>query len=262
MYDRKRVEEFRSDTVEKYKDRTIVGEAISRELYDPAKHNGEYFQTGVRTNLPKKFFTEGNITVALSTDYARSVFISERNHLLRGLDNKSDDGKVLTVGIDDFTPNELFDAIEEVNNPTDIFIPAAFSDDLHSWITDDMLDFNVTATYLETDSGNVRIRWVPNKHGFENIYAINSDQSKIVQKQEKYAGDVSYIDEIQDCKFNSPDDLLMTYFGEIQDDPEEFDFFIRTILSNPIVTSQSACIIDTGRVDIEFENENSDEDDT
>ena len=54
---------------------------------------------------------------------------------------------------------------------------------------------------------------------------------------------------------HSPDDLLMTYFGQIKDKPEEFDFFIRTVVSGPIVSANSACMIDTSAIDVDFDQD-------
>lgn len=254
MFDIEKVKTFREEIKEEYNDRTILDEVVTRELFDPEKHDLEFFQAGFRTGLPMKFFTEGHLTVALSNDFARAVFVSERNHILIGLKKEAESNGIPTIDIDEFTPDEIRDAIEEVSSPTDVFIPAALSDNLHSWISNDALDFDVTATYIETESSRVRIRWVPDKHGFENIFVVDSDRVSIVQKEERYADDVGFIDGIEECKLNSPEDLLMTYFGRISDKPEEFDFFVRTVISNPITSGRSACMIDTGSKDIELVN--------
>ncbi|QZA87618.1 hypothetical protein K0C01_07310 [Salinarchaeum sp. IM2453] len=47
----------------------------------------------------------------------------------------------------------------------------------------------------------------------------------------------------------------MTYFGQIKDKPEEFDFFIRTVVSGPIVSANSACMIDTSAIDVDFDQD-------
>jgi hypothetical protein len=253
MFDIEKVKKFRSETVEEYEDRTIIGEAVSKELFEPTKQDLSFYQTGIRTSLPKRFFTEGHATFALSTDFARSVFISERNHILTGLKKGTRTAQVQTTKISKFMPSKFRSAIEEVRTPTDVFIPTAFSDSLHSWIGNDTFDFDVNDTYIETKKGRVRIRWVPDKHEFKNIFVVDSDNVSIVQKQEKNADNVDFIDEIEECKLNSPDDLVMTYFGEIQDDPEEFDFFIRTVVSDPIIGGDSACMIDTDGLDVDYD---------
>lgn len=247
-----RLEKFTEDAIEHYEEETLLDEILARRDFDDGEDaDREFFQIGQRVNLPKRFFQDESYHNAhVSKEFARSVTVGERNFVLRSVNEIPQTG---TAVIDEFTYEQLTDVFDSMANATHAFIPLYFHNTVHEWLSEDRLEFGTGITYVKTDGSNVRVHWLPDKTGFKNIFLLDSERAEIVQKR---FGDMPRMDQfevLQEYQFNQDEDRLMVYYGDIDD--EEFDFFIRTLISDPVVDETSACVVDTSATGIELDRD-------
>ena len=136
-----------------------------------------------------------------------------------------------------------------MRNPDYAFVPntVRYNTQFREWEEMDRVSYE-GGEILDIDGG-VRVRWVPEDWGYENIYLVSRSGVNAVQKQFEDSPTPKGMD-IQPWYHSlSAGQKLMLYFGESKEDVDEesvereVDFLFRVVLSEPQFAPQSVCKI-------------------
>lgn len=254
--DEERIEKFTRIAINSYERDSIIDGAFDIHEFDEGKYGDlEYSQIVKRVLLPKRFFQENGsyVNSQIARDFSRAIYLGERNYALEKLKDYQQSSSVSSYTLDEFSFESLVSALGCIDNPKTMFLPLYFHEEVFGWVEKGKFNFRQGGEFLETPAGSVRLYWLPNDTGFENIFIIDSSESQIVQKRFGDL-DMGQIDTIDEYQFSSPSDRLMVYFGE-SEDQENFDFLIRSVISSPIVDRNSVCVVDTSNTGIDLETD-------
>jgi hypothetical protein len=251
-YEIDRLESFARSLVEEYEDSTKLDSISDLDDYSEIEHrNREFVQIGKRSNLPKRFFhDESTVTEPLVNQFVDSITIGEVVSVLSSIEDGVDDNEVGSFEISDFSYESLIvESFSHVYDPDMIYIPndKDFRKELLDWRHEGRIKSKQDGLYI-AGASDIKVNWMPSKWGIENILVFNSNDIHVVQKQFADADFPEYIEPVNGFDAAENDDRLMLYIGkEFKDNPDEYELFIRSIISKPRFTGympHSACVVE------------------
>lgn len=236
---------FARDVVDRYNENTKLGEITNLEDYNEDQHQRrDFIQIGKRSNLPKDIFYEERATdtVMISSQFAKAIIIAEQKYILSYIQESVDDGTLDSYEADEFTFESIITpSFDTVYNPDYIFLPndVRYRKSLLNWREDGFVKNRGDGQYI-AGAGDIKVEWMPSNWGFENAFLFNSQDISVVQKRYKDAEYPEGIDPVREFDGSEEDDRLMVYLGkEFPEEPDQFEFFVRTVISEPRFTGFS-----------------------
>ena len=230
---------FFREMVEEYDERSILNSISGLDEYDERLHQNRHFvQIGKRVNLPKRYFYENeNVhTKSLYASFIDSLIASERRFIPSSIQEEVQDGELDSFEIDDFNYDTL---VRESNNyvldADHIFLPNEidYRKTIYDWREDGLVEFKDTSAYIQGVS-ELEVQWMPGSWDFSNGFVFDSEKVDVVQKRYDDVHPPDYIKNWTNYDYSDEDDRLMIYLGDIPDESDEFDFFHRIVVSEPI----------------------------
>lgn len=238
---RDRLRSFARETVAEYDKRTVLSSISDLEIYDETRHSyRDFVQLGKRVNLPKRFFYEDSAThtASLSTSFIDSLVTSEENFILSAIEDAVKQEQLDSYEVDEFTFNSLIvESFEYVYEADYIYIPnnKEYRMTLQEWRERGRVKYEDRSQYV-LGASEIEVRWIPSSWGFTDAFLFNSGDIEVVQKRYMDAEFPNYIEHIRDFDAAESNDQLMIYIGEHPEEPDEFEFFYRVVLSEPRFT--------------------------
>jgi len=240
-----KLERFVQQLQDAYSEESFIEEYVDRSSFESERHTErEYVQIGRRSNLPKRFFfkDEAVVNQVISNDFAKTIAQGEKRHILSTIEKQANSGHLSQVSVDDFEFDIIIKAYSEVYEPDYLFLPnnTEYRQTLFNW---------QERGHIETDYRTVAIgqsqietKWIPSKLETRGGCLFDRDSIDVVQKQYKDANRPDEADFMSRKDWCSDEDFLMAYFGkEFNGDPDEFDFWLRTIISEPRLKRGGIC---------------------
>ncbi|WP_324663606.1 hypothetical protein [Haloarcula sediminis] len=240
-----KLEKFVQQLQEAYSEESFLQEYVERSSFNPEQHTErEYVQIGKRSNLPKRFFFEDEAVVnqVLSNDFAKTIAQGEKRHILSTIEKQANSGHLSQVTVDDFEFDIIIEAYSEVYEPDYLFLPnnTEYRQTLFDWQKRGHIETGYRTVAI--GQSEIEIKWIPSKLEISGGFLFNSDSIEVVQKQYKDADRPDEADFMPGTDWCSEEDFLMTYFGKkFNGDPDEFDFWLRTIISEPRLKRGGIC---------------------
>lgn len=240
-----KLERFVRQLQDAYSEESFVQEYVDCSPFQPGSHRErEYIQIGRRSNLPKRFFFDDEAVAnqVISNDFAKTIAQGEKRHILSTIEQQANSGNLSQITVNDFELDVIVDAYSEVYEPDFLFIPNSTE------YRQKLFDWQKTG-HIETDyrtviigQSEIQIRWIPDKLEISGGFLFNSDSIDVVQKRYKDANPPDEADFMPEENWCSDEDFLMAYFGkEFDNNPDEFDFWLRTIISKPRLERGGIC---------------------
>lgn len=241
------LEEFVRNLEEAYLDESFIQTYTQTRRFDPDRdENKEFVQIGKRSNLPKRYFRDENVThIILGDDFARHIARGEERFILREIAEQANDGKIGQIETPRFDVDTIVDGFGKVYNPDFLFIPREvnFKEIIMDLDSEGLL--NQGNLSVSVGGPEVEIRMIPDNLEVSGGFLYNGESVDVVQK---LYGDVDRPEEADyypDRDWCREDDPLMVYFGErFKDNPEEFEFWFRTVISKPRLKHGGVCHFD------------------
>jgi len=222
---------------------------LLKEFCTIKEFNGEkkeFIQVGERINLPKEFFEkeEGvhKDNTILASDFVRSLVNGEKDFILKEI-IKSE--KVSKFNLSEFSYAKLCDTILKLKEATHIFLPLdPFFKKIHymAFEAQDKIKFIPdVGPVIIVDGRKIKIDWITSHMGIDEIIIINKEQLKIIQKIFDNPDAPKGMKTIKEYDEFSKGNKLMLYFGD--KDEKEFDFILRTVISKPEPTENTALVV-------------------
>jgi hypothetical protein len=247
--DNETLSDFADRMQETYEEQSILPELANLVEYTEKDHQElDYVQIGKRIWLPLDFITT-TVEVTNAQRLLRAVTGGEKRFLLEHLSDIPADQLLLPDDSKGFSIASMRSAAAQIRNPDYAFVPntARYNTQLQEWEAMDRVSYD-NGEVLDIDGG-VRVRWVPEGWGYENIYLVSRSGVNVVQKQFEDAPTPRGMDIQPGHQSLSAGQNLMMYFGEIKEDIDdesverEVDFLFRVVLSEPQFAPQSICKI-------------------
>jgi hypothetical protein len=241
---RDRLRSFVRETVAEYDKRTVLGSISDLEIYDETQHSyRDFIQLGKRINLPERFFYEDSAThtASLSTSFIDSLIISEEKFVLSTIEDSVEQDQLDSYEVDEFTFGSLItESFDHVYDADYIYIPndKEYRMILQEWRERGRVKYEDRTQYV-LGASEIEVRWIPSSWGFTDAFIFNSRDIEVVQKRYVDAKIPNYIEHIRDFDAAENDDKLMVYIGEHPEEPDEFEFFYRVVVSEPRFTGYS-----------------------
>jgi len=213
--------------------------------YDEDRDSGESFiQIGRRTNLPKRFFAQGDnySTFQISSQFAKSIVTGEKGFIARSFIDEVD-GEVESAELEEnLTFDLILEAYRQVPDPDYILIPIykEFHRTVSQWARNQESWMDGFRT-LEVGTSKVQILWVSTDLDIRDIVVVDTDYTRIIRKEGGQSSPPPEVDVIQEYEEFSRGKPVLCTFGQ---DSEEFDFVYRTVLSEPDLTEYSGFVIE------------------
>lgn len=243
------LERFATQMQETYNEESILHDLVSVVRYDPAEHQSlTYMQIGKRIWLPFDFITT-TIEVTNARRLLRAITGGEKRFVLDHLSDIPVDQLQTPDSNEGFSVASMRSAAAQIRDPDYAFVPNTkrYNMQLREWEDMDQISYEDGET-LDIDGG-VRLRWVPEDWGYEDIYLVSRDGVEVVQKQFEDAPIPKGVESNSEYHSLSANQRLMLYFGEVKEMEEEesferkVDFLYRVILSKPRFSPRSVCRI-------------------
>lgn len=240
-----KLQKFVRQIQDAYDNESFIQEYLDHNEFDPSQHEGrEYVQIGRRTNLPKKYFSEDEATMnqVIGTDFARTIARGEKRYVLSTVEEQADEDLVSQISVDEFNFETIVDAYGKVYDPDYLFLPnkTEYRQELFDWRNKGYIESDFHTIII--GQSKIEVNWIPTNLEINGGFLFNEESINIVQKQYQHADRPSEADFMTGKQWCSEDDLLMIYFGEeFRGCSDEFDFWIRSIISEPFLTSSRAC---------------------
>lgn len=239
--DRNKIEEFGDVMKESYRNKSNLSSFGQVEDFNKSVHSrieDDFVQIGKNVNLPKEFFfypDEGTIVNndPLAQDFSRAISLGERRFLLNKLEEFAENDEIKNEKLESLSISALNEALLSVRNPTHVFIPMRkdLFKRIHIKLRENGLRIkrDDEGYKVNLGSGEVKIQWIPEDEGFEDIYVINSKRIRFIQKRfgDKSA-DPHFLKGDNVFKWAKEDDRLLIHLGN--KDAQEFNLLVRSIV--------------------------------
>ena len=241
------IDRFVSELIDRYRSTSTLNKITDLHEYDN-NQSGDFAQVGKRVNLPKEFFYDkegvGRSFRSLADSFVDAICDGEIMYILDRIEKSDRTFDISTEG-DELSYEDIMEAHDYITSPNHIILPR---EKKYFELTRDWQDEG----WLRFDEGNrvilgatdITVHWAPSDDYHDSAYLINSNRVKIIQKQYGDVDRPDWIDHYFDRDLCDDDSNLMVYFGkQFKDNPAEFDFFIRVLLSQPQFIDKSSGMI-------------------
>lgn len=241
-----KVRQFVEDINSNYENDTILNEFRNVVQHDDDRHEGDYIQIGLRTGLPKEFFAEDETyhNAHLAKQFATRIVEGEKRWIANScIEAVEDDVKSVTSsGIPSF--DSIVKGYRQTADPDHLLVPMyrELHKQVNEWIR--RRGSFTGGGSIRIGSSEVDVHWLSTDMGIQNLVLVNSSYLSIQQKyglQAEYPANVDVIDEYDD--FSEGKKVICT-FGRTDEDPEDFDFVYRSVLSKLNPSQYSAFVIE------------------
>lgn len=243
--DEQQLRQFANDLNSDYEQDSILTNHHEVIPYDEDRHSSKSFiQIGRRTNLPKRFFAQGDnySTLPIASKFAKSIVTGEKGFIARSFIDEVD-GEIESVELEEnLTFDPILEAYRQVPDPDYILIPIykEFHRTVSQWARNQeswMDDFRT----LNVGTSKVQILWVSTDLDIRDIVVVDTDYTRIIRKEGGQSSPPPNVDAIQEYEEFSRGKPVICTFGR---DSEEFDFAYRTVLSELDLTEYSGFVIE------------------
>ena len=230
---------FVRSMVDEYSEKSILQSISSLDSYERELHDDrDFVQLGKRVNLPMEFFYENsNIHLAnLHGSFIDALTTSEEKFILSRIERETQERNIDTSRVDKFDYPSLINVItEHIDWPDHLYLPnnSEYRKILYKW--ENAVPHNDKRCYV-LKPFSTEVHWMPSSWGYSNGFVFDSGTIDIIQKRYGDIQPPDYLDYI-DYNLDSKDnDRLMIYLGEHPNQSDEFDFFYRIVVSEPVFT--------------------------
>lgn len=240
-----KLEGFVQQLQDAYSEESFIQEFVDWRPFETERDTDrEYVQIGRRSNLPKRFFFEDEAVAnqVISNDFAKTIAQGEKRKIFSDIVNQADSGNISQLSVENFTFDSIIEAYSEVYEPDYLFLPnkTEYRQTLLNWRDEGYIRQDYRT--VEIGQSKIGINWLPSKLDIEGGYLFNEESINVVQKRYKDSNPPDEADFRPEEGLCSEVDFLMAYFGsEFNGDSEEFDFWLRTIISEPILERGGIC---------------------
>jgi len=246
--DNETIANFADRLQETYEEQSILTDLANVVEYTEEDHQElDYVQIGNRIWLPFNYITT-TIEVTNAQQLLRAVTEGEKRFLLEHLSEIPSDQLLALSESEGFSIASMRSAASQISNPDYAFVPNTerYNMQLREWEEMDRISYE--GGEILDIGGEVKLRWVPEGWGYEDIYLVSRSGVDVVQKQFEDAPTPKGM-EIQPRYHSlSAGQRLMLYFGEVEEVDKEsierrVDFLFRVVISKPKFAPQSICKI-------------------
>lgn len=240
-----KLERFVRQIQDAYGEESFLQEYVNFRAFDSNRDNDrEFIQIGRRTNLPKEYFSEesNNINQVLSGDFAKTIARGEKRFVLSEIEEQANNERISQISVDEFNFNTIVQSYGEVYEPDYLFLPnkTEYRESLFEWRNNGYIESDFRTIVM--GQSKIEINWIPTNLEIDGGFLFNSDSINVIQKRYQDANQPDDADFMPNKDWCSEDDLLMAYFGsKFRENPDEFDFWIRSIISKPIFGRGRIC---------------------
>lgn len=243
--DEQQLRRFVSDLNSGYEQDSILSNHHELIPFDEDRHGAESFiQIGRRTNLPKRFFAQGDnySTFQIASQFAKSIVTGEKGFIARSFIDEVG-GEVESAELkENLTFDLILEAYRQVPDPDYILIPIykEFHRTVSEWARNQESWMSGFRT-IEVGTSEVEILWVSTDLDIRDIVVVDTDYTRIIRKEGGQSSPPPGVDAIEDYEEFSRGKPVICTFGR---DSEKFDFVYRTVLSEPELTEYSGFVIE------------------
>lgn len=250
-----KVGQFAKQMQTAYDDESILSSICNVTVYSDKLHdNHDFIQIGKRTNFPVKIIREG-MGMHISSQMTRSVAKGETRHIMDSLSDLADQESIYSHSFDKLSIEVISEAINQVDNPDHIFFPMVdeYWEIEHEWSLEGIIEYRRDeagrSEILTVDGKELEVHWLHPNLGIRDVYILNSDQVKLIQKRFNDAPRPEEIDPTSKYDEVINKHPLMLYIGsetfpdeDDSDFPEKVEIVYRVVLSPVSVEGiHSAC---------------------
>lgn len=241
-----KLREFVDDINSSYEKETVLNEFRNVVQHDDERHDGGYIQIGLRTGLPKEFFEkDGNYhNAALAKQFGKRIAEGEKKHITQScIDRIGGDVKgVTSTSVSDFDP--VMKGCRQLPDPDHIFVPMyrELHKQVNEWIR--QRGSFTGGGSIRVGSSEMEVHWISTDMGIRDITLVDSSYLQIRQKYGGQADDPANVETIDDYDDISNGEKVICTFGQREEDPDEFDFVYRSVVSKLNPTQYSAFVVE------------------
>lgn len=233
------IEEFVSQIEEKYQNQTRLGDIVDlRDYEDSRDAHREFQQIGLRPNLPKEFFyrKKGRSVHygAMVKSFVEKVCNSEMVFVLEQASQSAKKHDTI-IKSDGLSRSDIIATHEYVTQPNCMFLPndRKYKKLFREWVNEGFGRFKGGKRYVQAAS-EIEVIFMPQESNINSAILLDAQKVKVIQKRYRDAEKPDWLNHYFDRDLNSQNSRIMTYFGQqFRNNPDEFDFFVRVLLTNP-----------------------------
>lgn len=247
---------------DEYLEKRILPEISNHIRVTSDDTSSEYIQIAKRVSLPKRFFYEDENyhNGVLANDFARAIWLGERNYLANTLQDWSKDEQIDSLEIESLSLNNLTRACSQVSSPNAILFPLApsYRDKVFEWTQEGIGYFPEAGKQkLMVSNNELSVYWLPEDVGVETISIIDRSNLTIRQKT-KSAAVHPELEQGPNYLESDDEEELMVFFGNLPDveqtGEDKFDFLVRTIVSKPeCINGCAVSLTQSGPLSFDFD---------
>jgi hypothetical protein len=252
VIDLKELSRFAEIMIENYKKNSIFKE-ISQIIPYSKDIQGNFFQIGERTLIPKEFFKVGNNVENgfLAEDFARSVVFGEINFMINYLTKLASDNKLPFYKIKEFSYPEIANIIMTKDNmpaPTDIFIPIdlPYYNEVHNWLYKKQSEYKDNNLYILIENYKVKVHWSSRFTPLNSIILLDKRGIRVIQKKFE---DIKIPSELGKLLYSYKEgEPLRIDFAQSKEE-DKFDLYFRSVVAFESMRKDAVAVIELPKIE-------------